>query len=96
MIPENRRKQILDALSTSGGIDARSGVTNRTQLDISVKKAVIQNAEKTVLLMDHTKVGLSCYYKLCDLSEIDFLVTDESVPEDLFEQCNENLVRIVM
>ncbi len=59
-----------------GGIDGLSA-TNTDQLIVANEKAIIQQSQKSVILADHSKFGKKDMCKICDLSDVDILITDK-------------------
>ena len=64
-------------------------------MDVEVKRAMNRNAEKTVLLMDHSKIGRSHFYKAFDISDIDILISDQALPKSLEDCCRQEKVEII-
>jgi DeoR/GlpR family transcriptional regulator of sugar metabolism len=62
--------------------------------EAQVKQAVIERARRVVVMMDHSKLGLVDFAKVCDLDAVDVLVTD-SATEYLIEQCDRHSVECV-
>lgn len=60
------------------GVHFDNGITNINTVEIPVKKAMIQAAEKTVVLADSSKIGYRALAHVCPLSEIDSVVTEAS------------------
>ena len=46
-----------------------------------VRKQMMKNSDKTVFLCDSNKINKSSSYYLCDLNEVDYLVTDKDVSD---------------
>lgn len=69
-------------------LDVNSGATNMSRLDISVKHAFQRQAQRLVLLADHTKIGVTKLYQVFSMREIDILVTDRPLPEDVQARCD--------
>jgi len=44
--------------------------------DLAVKQALVEHAHKRVLVVDHTKIGSVSLVKVCDLHQLDMIVTD--------------------
>lgn len=82
--------------ASATGISVENGVSLLTSMDLEVKKAMMSKAEKTILLMDHSKINKSYYYKAFDLSDIDILITDRELPSNLEKACRENGVEIIL
>lgn len=67
---------------SSRGIGNDGKVTVSSTED-DVHKAMIANTAKTCLLVDSTKIGKTFPFTICNLSEIDIVVTDKSLPKEL-------------
>ncbi|MDP8243117.1 MAG: DeoR/GlpR family DNA-binding transcription regulator [Candidatus Hinthialibacter antarcticus] len=64
------------AFFSAKGID-KDGVYNHNELIVESERTMISNADKVVLLADHTKFSERSVFFLCELKEIDILITDE-------------------
>ena len=82
-------------LASATGLDLKTGANLRTLMDLPVKRAMRERAEKMALLMDHSKFGEANYYHVFDFREIDILVTDRPLPEDIAERCAEAHVEVL-
>jgi len=82
-------------IASATGISAENGVSLLSPMDLEVKQAMMANARKTVLLMDHSKINKSYYYKAYDLSDVDILISDRKLPASLAEACRQNKVRVI-
>jgi len=60
------------------GVHFDSGVTNINTVEIPVKKAMIQAAEKPVVLVDSSKMGYRALAHVCPLSDIEMIITEAS------------------
>lgn len=58
------------------GIDMRRGVMESNEEESVVKQFMIQQAKKTILLLDHSKFDKTSFTKTCDFSSISAVVTD--------------------
>lgn len=58
------------------GIDITAGVTNTSLGEADVKRRIIQNANRTVLVADSSKLGVVRASRICTLKEVTVLVTD--------------------
>ena len=81
--------------ASATGISLENGVNTLTSMDVEVKRAMNRNAEKTVLLMDHSKIGRSHFYKAFDISDIDILISDQALPKRLEDRCRQEKVEII-
>lgn len=60
----------------TAGISLKSGLTYPSLSDLVVKKAMLEAAETSYLVADHTKFGKSALASLGALSLIDYIITD--------------------
>jgi len=57
--------------------------------EVRVSKTIIQQARKTYLVCDHSKLSRSAPARLASLSEIDMIVTDLPLPAELSRKCTD-------
>lgn len=79
LLGPNTRKSIEHyhaevAFLSVGGIN-RSGAFNTNELVTETERAMIERAEKTVILADHSKVGRAATCHVCPLDDVDVLIT---------------------
>lgn len=60
-----------------------------------LKSTVMRQAEQTILLMDSSKVGVKSTYAFCGLSDVDVIISDDSLPEEFREDCRKYGVEIL-
>lgn len=76
-----QRYNVDIAVISCKGIDMEHGVTDSNEPECELKKYMLRQAEKVVLLADHTKFDKTAFAKLVELSRIDVLITDRK-PSD--------------
>ena len=81
--------------ASASGISLVNGVNTLTSMDVAVKRAMNRNAAKTVLLMDHSKIGKSYFYKAFEIADIDIIISDRPLPGDIEDRCKEEHVKII-
>jgi DeoR family fructose operon transcriptional repressor len=70
----------------TNGISANGGLTTPDLAEAAVKRATLTIAAQTVLLADHSKVGVVALARYGDLSQLDLLISDAGLPvEDVRE-----------
>ncbi len=75
------------AFLSSLSFTLEAGFTDPNLMDTQVKKAMIQSAERTIMLLDSSKIGSRSFATVARLDEISALVTDSGVPEHVREAC---------
>ena len=83
------------AVMGAGGITV-DGVTNSHSLLIDIQRAMLRAAEKVIFCLDNTKFGRLSLSRLCDLSEMDTVVTDTGVSSSLLKQLQNAGVHVVL
>lgn len=79
-------------LSASGF--SEEGVTVADIEEAKLKAAVIERARRTILAIDHSKVGATHFARICDLDDIDVLIIDKA-NTFVQELCQANGIELV-
>lgn len=77
------------------GIDLEQGLSVPNIEDGITKRHLIKHAKWTTCLVDHSKFDQICYHKICDLEEIDQLITDNGLQDDMKARY-ENKVKLII
>lgn len=64
------------ALLAPWGVDARMGAMNYFLHGAEIARAMVQNAERTLILADHSKVGAPARSVFCPIQDMDHLIVD--------------------
>ncbi|MDF2682541.1 MAG: cytochrome [Brevibacillus sp.] len=64
------------------GIQAHYGISSYDAEKAMLAKRFIENAKETIVLTDHSKIGISTFYKIADLRETDVVVSDVPFPKE--------------
>ena len=60
--------------TSCNGIDLINGLTFSTDLDMTLIRACRDNCDQLIVLADHTKFGMTYYFKTLSIKEIDVLL----------------------
>ena len=83
------------AIVSCKGIDMSLGVTDSNEADGQIKKAMFASADKKILVLDAGKFDHKSFVKLCDVKDLDMIVTD-TVPSDAWQTyLSENGISLV-
>lgn len=75
---------------------SEKGIFIHTEEEGLVKRQMVMQSSKVIALADHTKMNTTGFFKVCDLSLIDYLITDVC-PDDSFVQAlKENDVELIL
>ena len=72
-----RRFNVRIAFMAATGLSSH-GVTNSSPMEYEIKKCAVESAKTTVLLISHTKFGVTGLMTFAQLEDFDCLVTDEA------------------
>ena len=83
------------AICSCKGLDMNLGVTDSNELDSLIKKAMFSCAERKILALDGGKFDSKSFVKVCDVKDLDMIITDSEPREQWKGYCSENGVEIV-
>lgn len=78
------------------GIDTEFGLTTTNMLEASLNGAMINAAQKVVVLADSSKFGRRGFSKICDLEAVDRVITDSGVQPVYLERLRERGVEVTV
>jgi DeoR family fructose operon transcriptional repressor len=83
------------AILSAGGI-TEDGISNSHGLLIDIQREMLNNAQKIIFCLDHTKFGRKSFSRLCELDPIDTVVTDSRTPEPMLEMLRSRDIQVVV
>lgn len=72
------------------------GLSTADSQEAAVKRAMITNAQKVVVLCDSTKLGNDYLVSFAGIDDIDVIITDSSAPPAIVEALREREVQVVI
>ena len=63
-------------------LNIEQGLTDSEEEDAIIKRNAINQSKNTILLADHTKFDKISFVKVCDITQVDVLITDQNVSSD--------------
>lgn len=63
-------------------------------MDVGVKRAMREHSEKTILLVDSSKINQKGLVKTFNIDEIDIIITNDDLQDDLVDQIKEIGVKL--
>jgi len=67
------------------GVDPYAGCTTHNDSEALTNAAMIRRAAQVVVVADHTKLGQVKFAKICDLGDLDVLLTDTAASAEVVE-----------
>lgn len=74
------RYKVDYAIIGASALDADGAVLDHDANEVSVARALLKNARNKILLCDGSKFSLSAPVRICDLSDLDIVITDQLPP----------------
>lgn len=93
---------MLDQFSCSKlfiGVDGLSldfGITTASIQEAHLNQKMMDSAQKTIVLTDSSKFGKRGFGKICNLEEIDTIITDSAAPDHYIKALEEMGVEIIL
>ena len=84
------------ALIGAGGVDLDAGLTEFNMQDAQIKKCIIQNCRKSIVLADAEKLGKVTLAKVIPVNKIDILITDSKADSSILQQIKEKGVSVLV
>lgn len=81
---------------TGAGIDSVFGLSNGTSETADFQRAVIEQSNRSILMMPNQKVGFKAFIKVCSIESFDILITDWDAVEDELQRIEESGVEVVI
>ena len=75
----------------ASGVSAEDGITTPYPMHTLLQKAIISSAQTKILVCDHSKFGKTAMEKICELSDIDIIVTDSGISDEVFEKFSKQI-----
>lgn len=83
----------VDLLFASTSAVSGGYAYHQEQEIVLVKRAMMRAARRSVLMVDHSKLGRVALHRLAPLSDIDLLITDRRAPEEALLEMRESGVK---
>lgn len=75
-------------------IDVSSGVFNANFLEVEIKRLLLTIGKHIILVTDASKFSRTALAKVCDIHQIEQIITDKSLPAPMQEQIKDNGVKL--
>ena len=82
------------AIFSAAGLDMSFGVSETTEFNAGIKQTMIENSRRKILILDKTKFDRVSFVRVCTVSQIDALVTDERPSDTWLEHFGEKNVEV--
>lgn len=73
---------------------SKDGVFIHTEEEGMVKRQMVKQGKITIAIADHTKIETTGFFKVCDLKDIDVVITDTQPDEEFMFALERNYVKL--
>ncbi len=94
-IKELERVNFHQAFLGITGFHLSAGFTCGINDEAILKQTAIRQSEQVIMLMDSSKVGVKCSFRICGLEDVDILISDGRLPEDVLAECERYNVTVL-
>lgn len=78
----------------ASGLTRSRGLTDADIREAQIKKAMVKAVDKVNVLLDASKFGKQAFSTFADFEEIDQLFTDDQIPADYIDYCQQSGVKL--
>lgn len=78
------------------GIDPEYGLTCGTGEEASITQKMIQSAQTSIVLCDSSKLGQRGFARICEVGDIDILITDNGLPMEIRQRIEDMGVKLII
>lgn len=78
------------------GISLDHGLTTSNMMEAHLNASMIRAVQRTVVLVDSSKFGKKGFGKICDLEDIDQIVTDKNLSEHYVQKLEEKGIEVIL
>ena len=75
----------------ASGVSLDHGITTPYPMHTALQKAIIASAKTRILVCDHSKFEKRAMEKICDLTDIDIIVTDAGISDEVYRLYSQNV-----
>lgn len=72
------------------GLTDKGQMTDRAIEEANLRKVMFGSCKKKILLCDSSKFGMTCFYNMGSVADIDGIITEGELPEGIAEMINKN------
>lgn len=78
------------------GIDMECGLTTTNMLEATLNGAMMNAAQKVIVLADSSKFGRRGFSKICDVDSVDMIITDNKIQPHFLDQLRERGIEVTV
>lgn len=83
-------------LMGADGVDLEYGITTTNIMEASLNQMMMKASKQTILLVDSSKFGKRGFSKICDVGDVDIVITDAGIPQTYLDSLKEAGVEVIV
>ncbi len=87
---------VKKAFVSADAIDIDRGYMDYNPYEISIKRKMIENAQTSVMLLDHTKFEARAFAHICAIDAVTSILTDSSLPVETLDKYTKRGISITL
>ena len=76
------------------GISTKAGLTTHHEIEARTNRSLVERARQVTVVADSSKIGKVAFARICDLTEVDELITDDGADQDALAALEQSGVRV--
>lgn len=90
------RYKVDFAVIGASAMDADGAILDFDAREVSVARAILRNARSRILVCDGSKFDIAAPVRICDLAELDYVVTDRAPPAEFLRRAEQTETEILI
>lgn len=90
------RYKVDFAVIGASAMDADGAILDFDAREVSVARAILRNARTRILVCDGSKFDITAPIRICDVAELDYVVTDRPPPEQFAARARQGQTEILV
>lgn len=90
------RYKVDFAVIGASSLDPDGAVLDFDAQEVSVARAILKNARTRILVADASKFDVNAPVRICDVAEIDYVITDAPPPPDFMQAANAGQTKVLI
>lgn len=78
------------------GVDLEVGATTSNMMEAMLNRMMMKTAQQTILLADSSKFGRRGFSKICDLDDVDEIITDSNIPPHFLQPLQDRGIKVTL
>jgi DeoR/GlpR family transcriptional regulator of sugar metabolism len=82
------------AFLSVGGVTLKRGITDFSEKEVQISKKFVEIADEIIVVADSSKIGNNSLIKICDLEEVNVIVTDSKIDKRIKTEYSKNGIEV--